>query len=161
MPKPANPYFPGITADALSKPLGPAPTHVDTTPAPQEPAPVYDACIIITTSDPRPESLTYKFTSVSEALGNFERVQYEYRYLNRDRWQAEPDGVHFHNILVLSTIDPQSPDPLVRSARVVTPNGEWTDTVAHLWVTEGDPQWITTRGDYADGSQPVINYQYS
>lgn len=146
MRKPANPYFPAeFTTDALSKPL--------------ESGPVYDACIIITYSHML-EPMTYKYRSVSEALGNFERVQYEHRYSNRDRYRGEPDGVHFYNILVLSTIDPQSPDPLVRSARVVTPNGEWTDTVAHLWVTDGDPQWITTRGDYSDESMPVINYQF-
>lgn len=146
-----NPYFPqDFSHHALSQPLDqPAKTrHIG-------------ALIMVTDSGALPEPRTYEFRSVSDALGNFERIQYERRYLNREHWRAEPDGVHFHNILVLDTEDPSAPKSLVRSTRVVTPDGEWTDKVAHLWVTNGVPQWITTRGDYTDESQPVISYQYS
>lgn len=147
-----NPYFPQeFTHHALSQPLDARPSG----------KPKNGALIIVTDSGPLPESKTYEFSSVSEALGNFERIQYEARYGNRDAWRLEPDGVHFHNILVLDTEDPDSPTKVTRSVRVVTPDGEWTDKVAHLWVTDGEPHWITTRGDYSDDSQPVINYQFS
>lgn len=147
-----NPYFPQeFTHHALSQPL-------DSVPA--KPRRI-GALIMVTDSGPLPEAKTYEFSSVSEALGSFERIQYEARYSNRDQWRAEPDGVHFHNILVLDTEDPDSPAQITRSVRVVTPNGQWTDTVAHMWVTNGEPHWITTHGDYSDDSQPVINYEFS
>lgn len=145
----SHPHFPQeFTHHALSRPLDSAAPHTG-------------ALLIVTDSGPLPEPKTYEFPSVSDALGNFERVQYEARYGNRSAWRAEPDGVHFHNILVLDTEDPAAPKPVVRSARVVTPDGEWTDKVAHLWVTDGVPKWITTRGDYADEAQPVISYEFS
>lgn len=143
-----SPYFPQeFTHHALSQPLDSGKPRIG-------------ALIMITDSGPLPEAKTFEFSSVSEALDHFGRLQHECRYSNRDQYRAEPDGVHFHNILVLDTEDPDNPKKMVRSARVVTPNGEWTDTVAHLWVTEGEPHWITTRGDYTDESQPVVNYQY-
>lgn len=123
--------------------------------------PKIGALIIVTDSGPATESTTYEYSSVSEALGHFERIQHQRRYLNRDQWVNEPDGVHFHNILVLGTEDPGNPEKVVRSTRVVTPDGEWTDKVAHLWVTGGEPHWITTRGDYKDESQPVVNYRFA
>lgn len=145
-------YFPQeFTHHALTQPLDARPSV----------KPKDGALIIVTDSGPLPEPKTYEFRSVSEALGEFERIQHGARYGNRDAWLREPDGVHFHNILVLDTEDSGSPMPVVRSARVVTPDGEWTDKVAHLWVTGGEPHWITTRGDYADDSQPVVNYRFA
>lgn len=142
-----SPYFPqDFTHHALSNPFTPRPPL---------------ALIIVTDSGIGTESTTYEFSSVSEALGNFERVQYERRYANRDAWRSEPFGVHFHSIVVLDTAEPDSPAEIVRSMRMCAPDGEWTDKVAHLWVTNGEPKWITTRGDYTDKSQPVINYQFS
>lgn len=152
-----NPYFPQeFTHHALSSPLGQA-KPLD--PAPAKPRRI-GALIIVTESGSR-EATTLEFRSVSEALGHFEHLQNVRRYQNRDMYRAEPDGVHFHNILVLDTQDPDSPAQITRSVRVVTPSGLWTDTVAHLWVTEGDPHWITTYGDYSDDSQPVVNYDFA
>lgn len=150
-----NPYFPqDFSHRALRGPLDLGPDLQD------KPARKPGALIMVTTSGD-PEAKTYEFRSVSEALGHFERVQHERRYQNRDRWVLEPDGVHFHNILVLDTEDPESPADVVRSIRVVTPDGQWTDKVAHMWVTDGEPHWITTRGDYSDQSLPVVNYQFA
>lgn len=118
------------------------------------------AFIVITDSTSKPGAERHEFRSVDEAFTEYERLRHNLRHQNRDRYKSSPDMVHFFDATLYDTSDPAESKMLTRCIRIVTPNGEWTDAVAHLWLTEGVPRWITTRGDYTDPNQPVVNYHF-